>query len=232
VSGPISSNTPGSTGAAVLAVHGLVHSYPSSGFRLALERLELVAGEKVALIGRSGCGKTTLLNLIAGIQAPDAGAVHWGGERIDTLPEPRRRDRRLERLGFIFQDFCLIDHLDLLDNILLPFRLSPRLQLTAPVRERAVALASEVGLGDRLHASVRTLSQGEKQRLLICRALITEPPLVLADEATSNLDPFTRDRIQSTLAAYVEEQRAALLAVTHDRQTLNTYDRVVDLESS
>ena len=217
-------------GSPLLRLRHLSHSFPASGFRLSLERLEIAPAEKVALIGRSGCGKTTLLNLIAGIHRPEAGEVCWGEDRIDTLPDGRRRDLRLERLGFIFQDFCLIDYLDVADNILFPFRLSSQLRLTAAVRERAQALARRVGLADRLGASVRTLSQGEKQRVLICRALVTEPTLVLADEATSNLDPLTRERIQSTLGRYVEERQAGLLAVTHDRQTLSDYDRVIDLE--
>jgi ABC-type lipoprotein export system ATPase subunit len=88
-----------------------------------------------------------------------------------------------------------------------------------------------VGLVDRLHASVRPLSQGEKQRVIICRALVTDPALVLADEATSNLDPLTRDRIQTTLERHVESRRAGLLAVTHDRASLAAYDRVIDLEA-
>lgn len=215
----------------LLAVHRLRHSFPESGFQLALDRLEIQAGESVALIGRSGCGKTTLLNLIAGIERLQEGSVHWSGERVDRLSERQRRDLRLERIGFVFQDFCLIDYLNLLDNILLPFRLSPHLPPSGTVRQRAAALAERVGLADRLHAPVRPLSQGEKQRVLICRALVTEPSLVLADEATSNLDPGTRDQIQTTLSRYVTEHQAALLAVTHDRQSLDRYDRVVDLEA-
>ena len=89
-----------------------------------------------------------------------------------------------------------------------------------------------MGLQDRLHASVRTLSQGERQRVIICRALVTKPVLVLADEATSNLDQLNRDLIQAIMRSDVEERQAALLAVTHDRQTLSGYDRVIDLEAS
>ncbi len=216
----------------LLRLRQVSHSFPSSGFQLRLEKLEIAPGEKVALIGRSGCGKTTLLNLIAGIHRPEAGEVCWGEDRIDTLSEGHRRDLRLERIGFIFQDLCLIDYLDVFGNILFPFRLSPRLRITAEVRQRAVALAATVGLEDRLHASVRTLSQGEKQRVLICRALVTDPALVLADEATSNLDPLTRDRIHKTLEHHVETRQAGLLAVTHDRASLVSYERVIDLEAA
>ncbi|MEB3263060.1 MAG: ATP-binding cassette domain-containing protein [Synechococcus sp.] len=218
--------------APLVRLSGLRHSFPASGFRLRLDHLEIGPGQKVAVIGRSGCGKTTLLNLIAGIQTPDAGEVYWGNDRIDNLKDPQRRDLRLERMGFVFQDFCLIDYLNLLENILLPYRLSSRLRLTASARERARHLASQVGLQARLGAAVGTLSQGERQRVIICRALVTEPQLVLADEATSNLDPFTRDQIQHTLIADVEARQAALLAVTHDRQTLTAYDRVLDLEGT
>jgi putative ABC transport system ATP-binding protein len=224
-SSPVETQTP------LLSLRRLQHSFPGSRLCLKMEHLDLHRGEKVALIGRSGCGKSTLLDLIAGIQVPQRGDVFWGTESVNSLSETRRRDLRLKRIGFIFQDICLIAYLNVLDNILVPWRLSPSLKLTTGARDLAVELANRVGLGDQLQAPVNTLSQGEKQRLMICRALVTKPSLVLADEATSSLDPLSRDLIQTTLMAYVQQQRAGLLAVTHDHQTLHTFDRVIDLEA-
>lgn len=224
-SSPVETQTP------LLSLRRLQHSFPGSRLCLKMEHLDLHRGEKVALIGRSGCGKSTLLDLIAGIQVPQRGDVFWGTESVNSLSETRRRDLRLKRIGFIFQDICLIAYLNVLDNILVPWRLSPSLKLTTGARDLAVELANRVGLGDQLQAPVNTLSQGEKQRLMICRALVTTPSLVLADEATSSLDPLSRDLIQTTLMAYVQQQRAGLLAVTHDHQTLHTFDRVIDLEA-
>jgi putative ABC transport system ATP-binding protein len=224
-SSPVETQTP------LLSLRRLQHSFPGSRLCLKMEHLDLHRGEKVALIGRSGCGKSTLLDLIAGIQVPQRGDVFWGTESVNSLSETRRRDLRLKRIGFIFQDICLIAYLNVLDNILVPWRLSPSLKLTTGARDLAVELANRVGLSDQLQAPVNTLSQGEKQRLMICRALVTTPSLVLADEATSSLDPLSRDLIQTTLMAYVQQQRAGLLAVTHDHQTLHTFDRVIDLEA-
>lgn len=224
-SSPVETQTP------LLSLRRLQHTFPGSRLCLKMEHLDLHRGEKVALIGRSGCGKSTLLDLIAGIQVPQRGDVFWGTESVNSLSETRRRDLRLKRIGFIFQDICLIAYLNVLDNILVPWRLSPSLKLTTGARDLAVELANRVGLGDQLQAPVNTLSQGEKQRLMICRALVTTPSLVLADEATSSLDPLSRDLIQTTLMAYVQQQRAGLLAVTHDHQTLHTFDRVIDLEA-
>lgn len=224
-------SSPVETQPPLLSLRRLQHTFPGSRLCLKMANLDLHRGEKVALIGRSGCGKSTLLDLIAGIQLPQQGDVFWGTESVNSLSETRRRDLRLKRIGFIFQDICLIAYLNVLDNILVPWRLSPSLKLTTGARDLAVELANRVGLGDQLQAPVNTLSQGEKQRLMICRALVTTPSLVLADEATSSLDPLSRDLIQTTLMAYVQQQRAGLLAVTHDHQTLHTFDRVIDLEA-
>ena len=140
--------------------------------------------EKVAVIGPSGSGKTTLLNLVAGICVPDSGTITVGNERISNFSDARRRDFRITRIGFVFQDFELLDYLNVLDNILHPYRITGALKMDEAVRQRALALAGELGLDGRLQRQSTDLSQGEKQRTAICRALLPGPQIILADEAT------------------------------------------------
>ena len=141
------------------------------------------------MIGPSGSGKTTLLNLVSGILTPEQGSVRCGDSEVSALGDAARRDFRITRIGFVFQDFELLDYLNVLDNVLHPYRITNALKLTREVRERAGDLLQQMGLGNKLMRGVERLSQGEKQRVAICRALLPSPQLVLADEATGNLDP-------------------------------------------
>ncbi len=153
---------------------------------------------------------------------------HPHRRRGSGFTDRERRDFRIRNIGLVFQDFALIDYLDVLDNILHPYRITGALRLTRQVRERAADLAAAMGVGDKLHRSVARLSQGEQQRVAICRALLPSPALVLADEATGNLDPRNKGRILDLLFASVVEHGATLLAVTHDHDLLPRFDRVVD----
>jgi putative ABC transport system ATP-binding protein len=184
--------------------------------------------EKVAVIGPSGSGKTTLLNLIAGILVPQQGQVQCADVEVSVLADQARRAFRINNIGFVFQDFELLDYLNVLDNILHPYRISGALRLTASVRQRAAELARQMDIGDKLHRAVDYLSQGEKQRVAICRALLPAPGLVLADEATGNLDPRNKGHILELLFNSVAAHDATLLAVTHDHELLPHFDRVVD----
>ena len=198
------------------------------GFALRIPMFRVDAGERVAVIGPSGSGKTTLLHLVAGILRPRRGRVHCAGVEVSALGDGARRDFRLRNIGLVFQDFALIDYLDVRDNILHPYRISAALRLTREVRGRAESLAASMGVGDKLRRPVERLSQGERQRVAICRALLTAPGLVLADEATGNLDPRNKGRILDLLFARVADSGASLLAVTHDHDLLPRFDRVVD----
>jgi len=188
-------------------------------------------GEKVAVIGPSGSGKTTLLNLVAGIITPVSGAVQVGDVKVSELNDAGRRDFRITNIGFVFQDFELLDYLNVFDNILHPYRISGALKLNRAVKQRAALLAEEMDIGDKLKRRAEDLSQGEKQRAAICRALLTQPRLILADEATGNLDPDNKTRILESLFRAVEEHKATLLAVTHDHELLKRFDRIVDFKS-
>lgn len=212
----------------MIAIDRLTFGYPKSEFRLAIPELRVAHGEKLAVIGPSGSGKTTLLNLVSGIITPARGNIRVADTEVSVLSDARRRDFRIRNIGFVFQDFELLDYLNLLDNILHPYRITSALRLNRAVRERARVLAERMGIGDKLARQSNDLSQGEKQRVAICRALLPEPGLLLADEATGNLDPRSKGRILDLLFDSVDTHGATLLAVTHDHELLPRFDRVVD----
>ncbi|MEE8264433.1 MAG: ABC transporter ATP-binding protein [Gammaproteobacteria bacterium] len=214
----------------MINISGLAFRYPDGEFQLRVPEFAVAEGEKIAVIGPSGSGKTTLLNLIAGILQPAGGTVEVGDVRVDALTDSERRNFRITNIGFVFQDFELLDYLNVLDNILHPYRITGALMLDGEVRARAAMLAESMGIGDKLKRLVNDLSQGEKQRAAICRALLPWPKVILADEATGNLDPTNKNRILDLLFRSVEEHNATLLAVTHDHDLLKRFDRVIDFE--
>jgi putative ABC transport system ATP-binding protein len=204
--------------------------YPEGEFALHVPELAVEDRERVALIGPSGSGKTTLLNLIAGIRTPQAGRVITRGEKVSSLGDAERRNFRVRNIGLVFQEFELLDYLTVLDNLLLPYRVNASLRLDRGVKERARELAQGVGIGDKLDRNVRRLSQGERQRVAVCRALVAEPDLVLADEPTGNLDPTNKDRVLEILLDFVESSGATLVTVTHDHDLLKRFERVIDFK--
>lgn len=212
----------------MIHIDNLQFQYPSGAFRLRIPDFQVERSEKVAVIGPSGSGKTTLLNLISGILLPDSGNVQVHEVPVSTLKDNDRRDFRISTIGFVFQDFELLDYLSVLDNILHPYRITSALTIDKTVRQRAAALAEEMGIGDKLRRGATDLSQGEKQRAAICRALLPQPHLILADEATGNLDPDNKNKILDLLFRSVDTHGATLLAVTHDHELLPRFDRVVD----
>jgi putative ABC transport system ATP-binding protein len=214
----------------MIQISGLQFQYPRSDFRLEVSGLAIATTRKTALIGPSGSGKTTLLNLIAGIDTPSAGSVVTNGVHVSALGEAARRDFRVRNIGLVFQEFELLEHLNVLDNILLPCRITPAIRMQQDHRDRAVELAREVGIEDKLGRYVRKLSQGERQRVALCRALLLEPPLLLCDEPTGNLDPVNREHVLDILFDYVERNRTTLLTVTHDHELLPRFDETVDFK--
>lgn len=215
----------------MIAVSSLRFRYPSSEFMLDIPELTIRKGEKVAVIGPSGAGKSTLLKIIAGIIRPESGQVQVDGATLDRMEDADRRNFRIARVGFVFQELELLDYLNVFDNIVHTYRINPVLRLDARVRERARQLASAVVLGHKLSQMPGQLSHGERQRVAVCRALLTEPELMLADEATGNLDPANKARILDLLIQACERSGSTLLAVTHDHELLPRFDRVVDFQS-
>ena len=212
----------------MIDISALQFGYPDGDFRLEIPSFCVRPGEKFAVIGPSGSGKTTLLNLVSGIITPNSGEVRVAGTDIGGMGDAHRRAFRIRNIGFVFQDFELLDYLSVLDNILHPYRITGALRLDRKVRERAQWLAETLGVGDKLKRHPDHLSRGEKQRVAICRALLPEPQLLLADEATGNLDPPNKARILDLLFDMVDTHGATLLAVTHDHELLPRFDRVVD----
>ena len=214
----------------MISIQNLRFNYPTGEFQLDIPEFKVTGGEKVAVIGPSGSGKTTLLNLLAGIILPVQGFVRVGDVPVNELLDMRRRDFRITNIGFVFQDFELLDYLNVLDNILHPYRITAALCLNSDVKERAASFAAEMGIGHKLKRRVNDLSQGEKQRTAICRALLPRPKLILADEATGNLDPDNKTLILDLVFRAVEEHDTTLLAVTHDHELLNRFDRVINFK--
>jgi len=214
----------------MISISDLRFRYSQGGFALHVPELEVESGERVAIIGPSGSGKTTLLNLIAGIRLPQSGRVVTKQVDISDLADGERRDFRIRNIGLVFQEFELLEYLNVLDNILLPYRINTSLELTKAVRQRASELAEMMGIGDKASRNVRRLSQGEKQRVAVCRALLAEPPLLLADEPTGNLDPTNKDRVLDILVEYAESKGSTLVTVTHDHDLLSRFERIIDFK--
>jgi putative ABC transport system ATP-binding protein len=212
----------------MINIQSLTFTYPSGEFRLDIPELSVAVGEKVAFVGPSGSGKTTLLNLVAGIFPPKRGSIRVEDDEISSLGDTARRNFRISNIGFIFQDFGLLDYLDVRDNILHPYRITDVLVLNDDVRQRADTLAEQMGIADKMQRHPPDLSQGERQRVAICRALLSGPKLILADEATGNLDPKNKIHILELLFESVDSHNATLLAVTHDHELLPHFDNVVN----
>ena len=214
----------------MISIDNLKFHYPRGNFSLSIDRMNVANGEKLAVIGPSGTGKTTLLNLIAGIMAPQRGIIDIDGIDVAKLDDNARRRFRITTIGFVFQDFELLDYLDVMDNILHPYRITDALKLDGSVRQRAGMLAMAMGIGDKINRPANDLSQGEKQRAAICRALLPQPKLILADEATGNLDPDNKIKILDLLFKAVDDHDTTLLAVTHDHELLERFDKIVDFK--
>ena len=213
----------------MITLRDLAFSYPRGEFQLRLGTLDIAERVRVAVVGASGSGKTTLLDLIAGIQRPGAGVVEVAGQDLALLTDRQRRGFRAQRVGLIFQAFELLDYLTVQDNILLPYRISPELHVDAEATARLGQLTDDMGIEAQLERFPQELSQGERQRVAICRALIAAPDLILADEPTGNLDPDNKQRVLKLLLDQVERHAATLVMVTHDHDLLAPFDRVLDM---
>ncbi len=192
---------------------------------LNVNHFQLAAGEQVVLVGSSGGGKTTLLNIIAGITAADGGEVLVGGTDLVKLPEAARDRFRAERIGYVFQTFNLLPAFTALENVLLGMSFGGK----RPDRARAIKLLERVGLGHRLHHQPSQMSVGEQQRTSVARALANVPRLLLADEPTANVDAANQQTILELLRDSCRENNVALLLVTHAPEVAAQFGRVEKL---
>lgn len=182
-------------------------------------------GETVAITGASGSGKSTLLGLMAGLDLPTEGRIQLFGKDITQLNEDGRARLRAGRVGFVFQSFQLIPHLDALENVMLPLELEGQLDCES----RAQALLARVGLGDRLHHFPKQLSGGEQQRVAIARAFSTGPEILFADEPTGNLDAQRARSVTDLLFELNGLHHTTLILVTHDARLASRCQRVIEL---
>ncbi len=214
---------------------------------LDIEEFHVAPGEQMVLVGKSGCGKTTLLHVIAGITRPDSGKVRVNDWDITLMPEAECDRFRAEHIGYVFQTFNLLRGFSALENVMLAMRFArlpsekadPLAQLVAVLRElgpgkvdrsRAVHLLERVGLGHRMTHKPTQLSVGEQQRVAVARALANRPKLLLADEPTANVDSGHQQQILDLLSETCREEKVSLVLVTHSPQVAQQFDRVEPLE--
>jgi len=214
-----------------LRLQGITFKYPNQGFSLSVPDLEIKPGENIALVGPSGSGKTTLLNLIAGILTPSQGSISLNDKDLSSLGQRQRRHHRLRHMGMVFQSFELLDYLSVRDNVLLQARLCNTVKVDKQLEQRALSISGDLGIKDKWHRNINALSQGERQRVAVCRALLLDPQVVLADEPTGNLDPDNKQSVLNKLINECRQQQRILLTVTHDHSLLSTFDRVIDIAS-
>jgi putative ABC transport system ATP-binding protein len=215
----------------VLKIHGLTKSYPGARARRIFGDidLELARGEFIAIMGESGVGKSTLLNLIAGLDTPDAGTIAIDGLALTPLDDTARTLLRRDRIGFVYQAFHLLPHLTVLQNVRLPLDLARAPAADADARARAMLEA--VGIAALERDYPRSISGGEAQRAAIARALVHKPTLVLADEPTGNLDRASAGHVLELLRRQVKAHDAAAILVTHSLSAAATADRVYIMSS-
>ena len=215
----------------VLRARGIGKTVKSGTSDLVILReidLEVTQGEAVAVVGASGSGKSTLLAILAGLDAPSAGAVELEGVSLTSLDEDARARLRAMNVGFVFQSFQLLPALTALENVMLPGRIAGL--EPAHIHESAAALLVEVGLEDRLDHFPNQLSGGERQRVALCRALVLEPPLLLADEPTGNLDPESGEQVFQLLLALQARHGTTGILVTHNPEIAARCTRILRLD--
>ena len=210
---------------------GLEKTYRDAGRLVEVLRgidLDVEAGESVAIVGPSGSGKSTLLHVLGGLDEPDSGTIEIGDRRLDRLGTGERAELRNRTIGFVFQFHQLLPDFTAIENVMLPARIAgidPREGWT-----RARALLREVGVGEREDHFPSELSGGERQRVALCRALVLEPPLLLADEPTGNLDPRTGDQVFGLLMDMAERHNTTMILVTHNPDMARRCARMLVLE--
>jgi len=216
----------------ILQIRDLHFQYPASDFKIEISDIKITQGRKIAISGKSGSGKTTLIHLISGILKPQSGKILFYDESITDMNDKEIRKHRISNIGFIFQEFELLEYLNVMDNLILPYKINKSLVLDAEIKDKAKEIANRIGIGNKLDQHPKQLSGGERQRLAIARALITSPPLIIADEPTGNLDEKTSNIVMDEITDQVSYTNSTLIMISHNNELISSFDEIIDIQES
>ena len=216
----------------ILQISDLHFQYPASDFKIEISNIKITQGSKIAISGKSGSGKTTLIHLISGILKPQSGEILFFDKSITDMNENDIRKHRISNIGFIFQEFELLDYLNVMDNLVLPYKINKSLSLDEEIKDKAKEIANRIGIGNKLDQHPKQLSGGERQRLAIARALITSPPLIIADEPTGNLDDKTSKIVMDEITDQVSYTNSTLIMISHNNELISSFDEIIDIQAS
>lgn len=216
----------------MIELRDVTFRYSAAGaFQLRVPMLRVDQGDCVAIVGPSGSGKTTLLGLLSGILTPESGSIRIGNTDLTRLGDTERRKFRVRNVGQVFQTFELLNYLSIAENVALPNLVDRTYGNPGQLHEHVASLLEGVGLGAKSGAYPGELSQGEQQRVAVCRAMFNQPPLLLADEPTGNLDQANKQNVVDLLIEQARRNGSTLLMVTHDHSLLTSFSRVLDMPS-
>ena len=216
----------------ILQIRDLHFQYPASDFKIEISNIKITQGSKIAISGKSGSGKTTLIHLISGILKPQSGEILFYDKSITDMNDKEIRKHRISNIGFIFQEFELLEYLNVMDNLILPYKINKSLVLDAEIKDKAKEIANRIGIGNKLDQHPKQLSGGERQRLAIARALITSPPLIIADEPTGNLDEKTSNIVMDEITDQVSYTNSTLIMISHNNELISSFDEIIDIQES
>tara|TARA_Y100001968_G_scaffold239995_1_gene223513 strand:- start:311 stop:1000 length:690 start_codon:yes stop_codon:yes gene_type:complete len=216
----------------ILQIRDLHFQYPASDFKIEISDIKITQGSKIAISGKSGSGKTTLIHLISGILKPQSGEILFYDKSITDMNDKEIRKHRISNIGFIFQEFELLEYLNVMDNLILPYKINKSLVLDAEIKDKANEIANRIGIGNKLDQHPKQLSGGERQRLAIARALITSPPLIIADEPTGNLDEKTSNIVMDEITDQVSYTNSTLIMISHNNELISSFDEIIDIQES
>ena len=216
----------------ILQIRDLHFQYPASDFKIEISDIKITQGSKIAISGKSGSGKTTLIHLISGILKPQSGEILFYDKSITDMNDKEIRKHRISNIGFIFQEFELLEYLNVMDNLILPYKINKSLVLDAEIKDKAKEIANRIGIGNKLDQHPKQLSGGERQRLAIARALITSPPLIIADEPTGNLDEKTSSIVMDEITDQVSYTNSTLIMISHNNELISSFDETIDIQES
>jgi len=216
----------------ILQIRDLHFQYPASDFKIEISDIKITQGSKIAISGKSGSGKTTLIHLISGILKPQSGEILFYDKSITDMNDKEIRKHRISNIGFIFQEFELLEYLNVMDNLVLPYKINKSLVIDAEIKDKAKEIANRIGIGNKLDQHPKQLSGGERQRLAIARALITSPPLIIADEPTGNLDEKTSNIVMDEIKDQVSYTNSTLIMISHNNELISSFDEIIDIQES